>query len=294
MNAKLEGVLPILATTFHDDGSLDLGSQVRLVHYLLEAGAHGLGLFGNASEGYALTGEERRRLLKLVCQEAQGKVPLVVSSGHTGTDAAVELSREAEDLGASALILVAGLGGVGLRVSTAGGATTPSDGGAGRALALSDQAPPLRLIDQHGEALTLEQFRGRPVVVNPYALRPGRVGMAIVAAAGPLANVVVAIAFAILFRLLDMAGVNAPFMLGIVFYVVFFNLVLAILNLIPIPPLDGANVLVTFLPPRHSFWFQRYAQYGILVLLLLIFVPNSPLRWLLGLAGPITRILIGA
>ena len=56
---KLEGVYPILNTTFHDDGSLDLDSQARLVEYLLEAGAHGLGLFGNASEGYALNGGER-------------------------------------------------------------------------------------------------------------------------------------------------------------------------------------------------------------------------------------------
>lgn len=106
MNAKLEGIFPILATTFHDDGSLDLASQVRLVHHLLQAGAQGLGLFGNAGEGYTLTGDERRRLLKLIHQEVQGRVPLVVSSGHTGTDAAVELSREAEDLGASALMVL--------------------------------------------------------------------------------------------------------------------------------------------------------------------------------------------
>jgi 4-hydroxy-tetrahydrodipicolinate synthase len=106
MNAKLEGIFPILATTFHDDGSLDLASQVRLVHYLLQAGAHGLGLFGNAGEGYALTGDERRRLLKLVHQEVDGRIPLVVSTGHTGTDAAVELSREAEDLGATALMIL--------------------------------------------------------------------------------------------------------------------------------------------------------------------------------------------
>ena len=49
---KLEGVYPILNTTFHEDGSLDLESQASLVQYLLEAGAQGLGLFGNAAEGY--------------------------------------------------------------------------------------------------------------------------------------------------------------------------------------------------------------------------------------------------
>ena len=103
---KLEGVYPILITTFHDDGSLDLASQARLVESLLEAGAHGLGLFGNASEGYALNAREREQILKLVRKEVNGRVPLVVSSGHTGTDCAVELSREAEGLGADALMVL--------------------------------------------------------------------------------------------------------------------------------------------------------------------------------------------
>ena len=103
---KLDGVYPILNTTFHEDGSLDLASQARLVQYLLESGAHGLGLFGNASEGYALHSSEREEILKLVCKEVNGRVPLVVSSGHTGTDAAVELSREAEADGADALMVL--------------------------------------------------------------------------------------------------------------------------------------------------------------------------------------------
>lgn len=102
----LEGIFPILNTTFHEDGSLDLESQARLVHHLLEAGAHGLGLFGNASEGYALGQEERASILRLVVKEVNGRVPLVVSSGHTGTDAAVLLSKEAADLGADALMVL--------------------------------------------------------------------------------------------------------------------------------------------------------------------------------------------
>ena len=103
---KLEGVYPILLTTFLDDGSLDLDSQRRLIHHLLEAGAHGLGLFGNASEGYTLSGDERRQLLGLITREVNGRVPLVASSGHTGTHVAVELSRESEDLGADALMVL--------------------------------------------------------------------------------------------------------------------------------------------------------------------------------------------
>lgn len=103
---SLQGIFPILNTPFHDDGSIDLDSQARLVEYLLEAGAHGFGMFGNASEGYTLLAEERRRILEAVVRVTQGRVPLVVSSGHTGTDAAVALSREAEDLGADALMVL--------------------------------------------------------------------------------------------------------------------------------------------------------------------------------------------
>ena len=56
------GIFPIVNTPFHDDGRIDLESQRRLVRFLLDCGAHGLGLFGNASEGYALGEEERRQL----------------------------------------------------------------------------------------------------------------------------------------------------------------------------------------------------------------------------------------
>ncbi|HET8546721.1 MAG TPA: dihydrodipicolinate synthase family protein [Bryobacteraceae bacterium] len=103
---RLAGVFPVLATTFLNDGTLDVHSQLRLVDYLLEQGAHGLGLFGNASEGYALTAGERRSLHQEIAKHVAGRVPLVVSSGANGTYAAVEASREAEDLGADALMVL--------------------------------------------------------------------------------------------------------------------------------------------------------------------------------------------
>ncbi len=102
----MNGVFPIAATTFHDDGTVDFESQRRLIHFLIEAGAHGLGLFGNASEGYTLSAGERRELMTLIVKENAGRVPLIASSGHTGTDAAVELSREMQDLGADGLMIL--------------------------------------------------------------------------------------------------------------------------------------------------------------------------------------------
>ena len=102
----MHGIFPILNTTFHDDGSLDFASQGRLVDYLLESGAHGLGLFGNASEGYALADSERQSLLAAIAKQVNGRVPLVVSTGATGTDLAVRASQTAQDQGASALMVL--------------------------------------------------------------------------------------------------------------------------------------------------------------------------------------------
>ena len=134
---------------------------------------------------------------------------------------------------------------------------------------------------------------GRPVMVNVYALRPGRIGMAMVAAGGPVANLLVAVAAAIGARILDIAGIEG-LAREISIWIVYYNVLLAIFNLIPIPPLDGYNALLAFLPPRTAFTVQRYAPYGIIVLLVLILLPNSPLDLLLRLASPVTRALVGA
>jgi 2-keto-3-deoxy-L-arabinonate dehydratase len=103
---SLEGIFPILNTTFHEDGTIDLDSQAKLTEHLLSQGAHGLGLFGNASEGYTLLADERRAILKTVRKVVNGMVPLVVSSGASGTDAAVALGKEAQDEGGDALMVL--------------------------------------------------------------------------------------------------------------------------------------------------------------------------------------------
>ncbi len=134
---------------------------------------------------------------------------------------------------------------------------------------------------------------GKPVPVNVYALRPGRVGMAIVAAAGPIANVIVAVVAAVVFRVMDIAGVGG-FALEVMYYVVLYNLLLAVFNLLPIPPLDGYNVVLAFVPARTAFTIQRYSQYGVLLLLLLVLLPGSPLGVMFDIVEAGTRILIGA
>lgn len=153
---------------------------------------------------------------------------------------------------------------------------------------------PIRHIDPIGGLMILIAGFGwaKPVPVNPYALRAPR-GMAIVAAAGPLANVVVAIGFAVVFRLLEIIGIGG-FPLQVVFFIILLNFVLAIFNLLPVPPLDGYNVVLPFLDPRTAMTVQRYAPYGILVLLLLVLLPNSPIGLLWDGGLFLTRLLIGA
>ena len=154
---------------------------------------------------------------------------------------------------------------------------------------------PMRHIDPIGALMLLIVRFGwaKPVPVNPYALRPGRIGMTYVAAAGPLANLAVAIAFAIVVRVLDQLGTGG-FAYDVVSQVVFINVLLAIFNLIPIPPLDGYNLVLPLLPVRTAMTAQRYAPYGVIALLLLVLIPGSPLGLLLRAVTPITRFLVGA
>jgi Zn-dependent protease len=159
---------------------------------------------------------------------------------------------------------------------------------------------PLRHLDPLGSLFfLLAGFGwGKPVPVNAYALSPGRTGLTFVALAGPIANFTVAAAVAVIFRGLQLAGLlDAPFLRDVVGLTVYFNVALGLFNLIPIPPLDGYNVVLPLLPPRQSFMVQRYAQYGYVALLLLLVLSygpgNGPLGWLFGLASTIAGLMLG-
>ena len=159
---------------------------------------------------------------------------------------------------------------------------------------------PLRHLDPLGSLFfLLARFGwGKPVPVNAYALRPGRVGLTYVALAGSVANLTLAAIVAVIFRVLQLAGLlDAPFLRDVVALIVYLNVALALFNLIPIPPLDGYNVVLPLLPPRQAFLVQRYAQYGYVALLLLLVLSygpgNGPLGWLFGLASAIARVLLG-
>lgn len=106
MQASFSGVFPILATPFTDEGQIDVASQLQLVDHLLEQGVHGLGAFGNASEGYALLPEEKSALLDEIVRHVDGRVPVIVGIGATGTAAAVQACQQAEAQGATGLMVL--------------------------------------------------------------------------------------------------------------------------------------------------------------------------------------------
>ena len=109
----------------------------------------------------------------------------------------------------------------------------------------------------------------RPVPFNPYNLRNQRWGPAVVGAAGPLANVAVAIVFGVIVRF--GAGILPATFVEISALVAFINLILAVFNLVPIPPLDGSKVLFAFLPFRWRGVQEFLERYGLFVLFFFIF-----------------------
>ncbi len=106
MRNNYEGIFPIVLTPFDEHYEIDEPSQLALVNYLIDCGVHGLAIFGNASEGYALSEAEKGRLLPLIIREVRGRVPVFVSTGHTGTHVAVQLSKAAQAAGADGLMIL--------------------------------------------------------------------------------------------------------------------------------------------------------------------------------------------
>jgi Zn-dependent protease len=106
----------------------------------------------------------------------------------------------------------------------------------------------------------------KPVPFNPYNLRNQRWGEAIVAIAGPLSNITIALIFGIIIRLGLFVSLLNPFI-----YIVLINLVLATFNLVPIPPLDGSKILFSFLPYRMINIRNFLEKNGIFIMIFFIF-----------------------
>lgn len=154
---------------------------------------------------------------------------------------------------------------------------------------------PLAHLDPLGSLLLIVAGFGwaKPVPINPYNLRNGpRLGMAIVAAAGPFSNFVMAALAAIPLRLDIVPDIGGgrflPTLPGFLTDFIFLNLVLLLFNLIPITPLDGSKILRGFAPPEWDRFLAPLEQWGPFLLMALVFLGGGIMGTLIG--GPAIRI----
>ena len=165
---------------------------------------------------------------------------------------------------------------------------------------------PVRHLDPMGAIMMLLVGFGwgKPVPVNPFFLRSGpRTGMSAVSAAGPVSNLVTASLCAVPIRAglvpwhspFAFSGLDGPLtglfadLLG---FVIFYNIILAIFNLIPLAPLDGSKVAIGLLPPGPASAMARREAYGPVILLgiiMLDWATNLNLLW--GVLRPIVNVV---
>jgi Zn-dependent protease len=166
---------------------------------------------------------------------------------------------------------------------------------------------PIRHLDPAGTImLILAGFGwGKPVPVNPYNLRNwGRRGMSMVAAAGPMANVITAAICALPIRM-GLVSWHSPFVFrglqaqgpgsllaDILGFVIFFNIILAVFNLIPLFPLDGSKMAIGVLPSGLANTFARWEAAGPAILLAIIMVDwATDLNLLWGVLRPLVNVV---
>ena len=117
----------------------------------------------------------------------------------------------------------------------------------------------------------------KPVPVDPFNLKDGKKDMALVALAGPLTNLVLAITAALLIRVVNLTSSNLGDWIFIVLFIlhliVKLNLLLAIFNLLPIPPLDGSKIVAMFLPDRQAAIYLSISSIGIFIIFFLLYFP---------------------
>jgi Zn-dependent protease len=130
----------------------------------------------------------------------------------------------------------------------------------------------------------------KPVPINPYNFRDQKYGAAKVAMAGPGANFAIALFFGLILRFIP--GISSFSGLNLIFaYIVYINLLLAIFNLLPIPPLDGHHILFAFLPKSSENFKRVLSQFGLFILLFVIFFG---FQWVVMVINFFFKLIVGA
>jgi len=101
-----KGIVPAMVTPITADGKINTETLRKLTNYLIEGGVHGLFPVGSQGEFYALTFEEKKKVLEVVVEETQGRVPVYAGTGAITTREAVALTKMAESVGASAVSVI--------------------------------------------------------------------------------------------------------------------------------------------------------------------------------------------
>ena len=105
--ARFRGTYTVLVTPFTADGSgVDADALKRLVNWQIDQGIHGLIPLGSTGEFLSISREERRQVVEICVAEAKGRVPILIGTGMEATFDAVELSREAEAMGADGVMII--------------------------------------------------------------------------------------------------------------------------------------------------------------------------------------------
>jgi Zn-dependent protease len=162
---------------------------------------------------------------------------------------------------------------------------------------------PIKHLDLFGTIMfLLAGFGWATTPITPWRLRAVngsyRNAWALVALAGPVANLILALGFGILFRIFNVIHDADPSSIVMVIVLRFLqiavqlNVLLAFFNLIPIPPLDGFTVLSAFLPSQYENVLMQIRQYGFLILVALSLTPIFSIL-ITGPARQLTRLLLG-
>jgi Zn-dependent protease len=162
---------------------------------------------------------------------------------------------------------------------------------------------PLAHLDPFGALLILLVGFGwaKPTPYNPYNVRGGKTGEVIIAIAGPISNLVLAIAAALPLRYIYATGMGVPeVVVSALSTFVMLNVILAVFNLIPIPPLDGSKLLYAAMNPQtERQWRPVLEQYGFIILFAALLLPVLPggqtiVSFVFQKVGlPIANLLIG-
>lgn len=130
---------------------------------------------------------------------------------------------------------------------------------------------PIRHLDPLGALFLLVFHFGwaKPVPVNPMYFKGDRQrGMLLVSLAGPLTNLIIAAATAVAWKIIEPRD---SIMLSIIFYIFSINIILAVFNIIPVPPLDGSKILAGLLPRKYMYVIFNIEKYGYIILIILMF-----------------------